>query len=70
MTAINRPPYTTPEDFMRGAKPCSVFDKLSKDLARESEGQLVDPVALRRGQDWSAVAYQVFGGEVISADRS
>ena len=59
----------TADDFMRGAKPCSVFDKLYKDLARKFEDQLVDPVALRRGQDWSAVAYQMSGGEIISTVR-
>ncbi len=64
MAGDNRVPYMAAEDLLRGGRPCLAVEELYDELVRESAGQLIDPVVLRRGQDWSYLNSQVVGGEV------
>ena len=55
--------YMTADEIMMGAVPCPAVVELIDDLRREARDQLIDPIALRRGQDWSYLSSRVFGAE-------
>ena len=59
--------FTNPEDFFRPSETCIVMT-VEEDLhaeARQENGDddLIDPEALRTGQDWSYLNHRVIGAE-------
>ena len=57
-----QPMYLNIDELMKDAKPCSVMEDVRKQM--EAERPLIDPVALRRAQDWAYLRNQVVGAEV------
>jgi len=58
-------PYTTVADFLRNAKESPVAAELHAELTLEASKTVLDQARLRRQEDWSALANQVVGAEVI-----
>jgi hypothetical protein len=53
--------YRDAESFLRNAQPSTIVDDLFSSL--EDDALILNSDRLRRGQDWSALAGQVVGGE-------
>ncbi len=60
----NETQYLSIDDLMKGAVDCPEIDQMFEDLAEESSKLIIDPVQLRKRQDWGILAHQVVGGEV------
>ncbi len=56
--------YITADELMKDAKPTNCFKEAQEAFMKAHSGELVDPVALRRMQDWSYLSGQVVGAEV------
>jgi len=50
-----------PEEFMKGAEPCSLFKDVSNEMIAERDKLLYDPLVLERARDWNYLATKVVG---------
>jgi hypothetical protein len=53
------------ENFMKGGKKAPEFDRVTQNLIRESNENLIDPVEQKRAEDWSALSNKIVGAEIL-----
>jgi len=55
--------YMSPEEFLKNAKPTTIFEEAVKELTDLRENETVDQDQARLNSTWNLLAHQVVGQE-------